>query len=88
MPSVKELVRKVKVENSKDVLIFNPDTKDFTVTFHGKEHTIPALKEKSYKTPLANHFIKHLANYILHKKGISAYEPDGLEAIKKEIRVD
>lgn len=84
-------IRKVKhlaeLNKDKTLRIYNPSTDDFTVKYEGKEYSIGALDMQEYPYHIANHIKKHLADYILHERGIKTNPQDDLAEIKKEIEV-
>lgn len=82
-----ELQHLAEINNELTKRIYNPDTDDFTVTFHGKPHTIRALEIQEFPFHVANHIQKHLADHLLHKRGIKDNPQDDLEEIYREIEV-
>jgi hypothetical protein len=86
--NVKELERLADKQKAEKIRIYNPDTEDFTVEYSGVPYTIRALEMESYPTHIANHIKKHLANKLLHDRGIKINPDADLEAIKKEIEVE
>ena len=76
-----------------EVGIFNPDIKDFSVKYDINEDgnpvtfTAPA-RETSYFSPrIAHHVAKHLADFLLHKRGIKQNPDLDKQNIMEEILV-
>jgi len=76
MAGVKEMQRLAEANKKKELRIYNPDTEDFTYSWHGKPYTIPALDVGKFPFHIANHLKKHLANHILWKRGIGKATPE------------
>lgn len=90
MHNVSEIQRRNRGLRDKKVKIYNPDTDDFTVKWHGQPYTVRALEiSKPLPFHIANHIKKHLANHLLHKRGVPEHSniTDTLAKIKKEIEV-
>lgn len=84
---VSDLRHLAEVNKSVTKRIYNPDTEDFTVNFHGEPHTIRALEIQEFPLHIANHIQKHLADKLLHKRGIKVNAEDDLLKIFGEIEV-
>lgn len=84
---VKELRHLAEINASKQVRIYNPDIEDFTVNYHGSPVSIRSMEMQTYAFEVANHIKKHLANKLLHKRGIKNSAEDDLKEIFKEIEV-
>ena len=75
------------------VFIFNPDIEDFSVKYDingdgsPATFTIRSLESDSFSPVIAKHITKHLANYLLHKRGIKQNSELDLQNIKKEIEI-
>jgi len=71
--------------------IFNPDTEDFSISYDINENkdsqifTIHSLEMKEFPDFLARHIQKHLADHLLHKRGIRLNVEEDLKRIYKEI---
>jgi len=85
---VKELRHLAEMNTSKQVRIYNPDVEDFTVNYHGYPVTIRSMEMQTYNMEVANHIKKHLADHLLHKRGVKVSPQDDIQAIYKEIEVD
>ena len=90
MHNVSEIQRRSKDLEDKKLKIYNPDTEDFTRKWHGQPYTIRALEIEEFPFHIANHLKKHLANHLLHKRGVPANRniQEALAKIKKEIEVE
>ena len=84
---IHELKHQAKINESKTLKIYNPDTADFTVKYHGEPYTVHALEMESFPLPIANHIKKHLADHLLNKRGIKSNPQDDLVKYLKEIEV-
>ena len=72
--------------------IYNPDIDNFSVWYdktgpNAKLYTINSMEIKEFDDQIANHIKKHLANKILHRRGIRDNAEDDLKRIYKEIEV-
>ena len=84
---VHELRHQADINNSKTSKIYNPDTADFTVNYHGEPYTIHALEITEFPFPIANHIKKHLADHLLNKRGVKVNPQDDLKKYFEEIEV-
>jgi len=82
-----ELQHQAKLNEEKTIRIYNPDTDDFTCNFHGEPYTIHSLEMAEFTFYIAKHIQKHLADRLLHKRGIKESPRADLENIFKEIEV-
>ena len=85
---VHELKHRSEINNSKTLKIYNPDTEDFTIKYHNEPYTINSLEIMEFSFPVANHIKKHLADHLLHKRGLKINPQTDLENILKEIEVE
>lgn len=84
---VHELRHLASIQDSQTKRIYNPDVEDFTVKWHGEPYTIKAMEIQEYPFHVANHLQKHLADKLLHKRGIKNSAEQDLKEIFKEIEV-
>ena len=84
---IHELQHLAEINTELTKRIYNPDTDDFTVNFNGSPHTIHALEIQEFPIHIANHIKKHLADHLLHKRGVKESPQADLENIFKEIEV-
>lgn len=83
-----ELQHQAEVNSQKTISLYNPDTNDFTCNYVGKPYTIQALEITKFPFYIAHHIKKHLADHLLHKRGIKENPEADLENIFKEIEVN
>lgn len=79
-----------KKRNEAPKYIFNPLNEDFSVDYDvpGKGRTtftIHAREAESFPTYIANHVKKHLANRVLHTRGVRFNVDADLQEIGREI---
>lgn len=86
--NIKELQHLAEINKDITKRIYNPDTDDFTVKFHNEPYTIHALEIQEYPLPIADHIKKHLADHLLHKRGIKDNPEADLKNIFREIEVN
>lgn len=71
MSSVKELQRLAK-EDPKEMIIFNPLLKDFSVYFDNdgsrEKHTIRGKDTERFPEPIGKHVKKHLVDFVLNER--------------------
>lgn len=87
--TVKDYLKKARLNAQKQVKVFNPDLEPFSVTYDGEKFLIDSLEIAEYQHHIANHIAKHLANKLLNKRGIKdgSNPQKDLKDIKKEIFV-
>jgi hypothetical protein len=85
--NVTDIRHLAEVNKSETKRIYNPDTDDFTVNFDSKPYTIKALEIQEFPIHIANHIKKHLANHLLHKRGVKINPEADLSKIFEEIEV-
>lgn len=67
-----DLIRKAEEEDRNNVLLYNPLDVDFQGKFDGQElpeYRVPSKENKKFKTSLAKHFGKHIADLYKASKG-------------------
>ena len=84
---VHELRRISHAKKDKMVRIYNPDTDDFTVNYESKPYTIRGLEIDEFPFHIANHIKKHLADHLLHLRGVKVNPTADLMEIYKEIEI-
>ena len=82
-----ELRRLAELNKNKLIRIYNPDVEDFTCTYHRAPITIRSMEIMALNIAVANHIKKHLADHLLHKRGIKNNAEEDLRDIFKEIEV-
>ena len=85
---VQELQHLAELNKDKLTRIYNPDVEDFTVIYHSAPVTIRALEIAEFNIHVADHIKKHLADHLLHKRGIKTNAEEDLKTIFKEIEVN
>lgn len=81
------------MENYKRVALFNPLSSDFSYEWlddENKKHTLTMnSREITYfPEPQAKFMMKHLADAIIHQRGVRTNHEDEYKAILKEIQVE
>jgi hypothetical protein len=84
---VRELRHLAEVNKDISKRIYNPDIADFTCIFQGKPYTICSFEMTEFPLYVAEHIKKHLANHLLHKRGVKNNPQSDLVEIYKEIEV-
>ncbi len=75
------------------VTLFNPDTKDFTVTYdiNGDGEPLPftihAKEYEQFEPVIAEHITKHLARHLVFSRGIKANFEADFDKARQEIEV-
>ena len=85
---VADLQRESMLKDAQIVRLCNPDIKDFTVNYSGKPYTVPANDIAAFPLKIAEHVKKHLARYLLNKRGVKNTPEADLKEIYKEIEVN
>ena len=73
--------------------LFNPLSKDFSITYDINENKSPvefkirALDFGEFPDPVAENMIKHLSDEVMHTRGIKLNAEDDLKEIREEIEV-
>ena len=85
--SVAQLKREAQSNEVITKRIYNPDSKDFTHRFGGKDYTVRAREIEEFPYYIANHLKKHLAFHVLVKRGQVKQRDHYLPKIEEEIEV-
>jgi len=85
--SVRTLKMEAEDRKHQTKRIYNPSSEDFTVAHAGVSHTIYAGQIQEFQVDIANHIRKHLAEFLLNKRGDwSNYDRD-MKKLYEEIDV-